>query len=89
LEYLLAHDPSTFAVRAESSTVLEYATLLLRPEDRARVRIVGKDERARYVLTNYRGVDVDAADQHPARRLFYQLRVDGEVILSVYETVEG
>lgn len=89
LEYLLAHDPSTFAVRAESSTVLEYATLLLRPEDRARVRIVGNDERARYVLTNYRGVDVDAADQHPARRLFYQLRVDGEVILSVYETVEG
>jgi hypothetical protein len=90
LEYLLAHDPSpTFAVRAESFTDLGPSLLLLHPADRARVRIVDKDQPARYVLTNYRSVDVDAADQWRTRRLFYQLVVDGEVILSVYETLEG
>ena len=90
LEYLLAHDPSpTFAVRAESFTDLGHSLLLLHPADRARVRIVDKDQPARYVLTNYRGVNVDAADHWSTRRLFYRLVVDGEVILSVYETLEG
>jgi hypothetical protein len=90
LEHLLAHDRNqTVAVRAESSTALEHALLLLPPPDRRRVRVVGKDEPARYVLTNYRGVDVDTADDQSNRRLFYQLVVDGEVILSVYETLES
>jgi hypothetical protein len=90
LEYLLAHDPSpTFTVRPESFTDLGQALLLVRPADRARVRIVDKDQPARYVLTNYRNADVDAADGWSTRRLFYRLVVDGEVILSVYETIEG
>jgi hypothetical protein len=90
LEYLLAHDSSaTFTIRPESSTDLGQALLLLRPADRARVRVVDRNAPAKYVLTNYRGVDVDAAEQVPARRLFYRLVVDGEVILSVYETLEG
>jgi len=89
-EYLLAHDPSpSFAVRAESFTDLGGALLLLRPADRVRIRVVDKDQPARYVLTNYRSVDVDTADQRPTQRLFYRLTVDGEVILSVYETVEN
>jgi hypothetical protein len=90
LEYLLAHDTSpAFTIRAESFTDLGHSLLLLHPADRARVRIVDKDQPARYVLTNYRAVDVDAADQWPRRRLFYRLMVDGEVVLSVYETLEG
>ena len=90
LEYLLAHDPSpTFTLRSESFTDLGNALLLLRPADRARVRIVDKDQPARYVLNNYRNADVDAADRWSTRRLFYRLVVDGEVILSVYETLEG
>lgn len=88
LEYLLAHDPSpTFTLRPESFTDLGHALLLLRPADRARVRIVDKDQPAKYVLNNYRNADVDAADRWSARRLFYRLVVDGEVILSVYETL--
>jgi hypothetical protein len=89
-EYLLAHDPSpSFTVRAESFTDLGGALMLLNPADRARVKVVDKDQPARYVLTNYRSVDVDAADQRPAQRLFYRLTVGGEVILSVYETIEN
>jgi hypothetical protein len=88
-EYLLAHDPSpSFTVRAESFTDLGGALMLLNPADRARVKVMDKDQPARYVLTNYRSVDVDAADQRPAQRLFYRLTVGGEVILSVYETIE-
>jgi hypothetical protein len=90
LEYLVAHDQSpTFTVRAESFTDLGPALLLLGPADRARVRIVDRDQPARYVLTNYRAVDVDAETQWSTRRLYYQLVVDGEVILSVYETLDG
>jgi hypothetical protein len=90
LEYILAQVPDqTFAIRTESFTSLENALLLLRPTDRQRVRFVEKDQPARFVLTNYRGVDVDEASRRPYRRLFYQLVVDGEVILSVYETLEG
>jgi len=89
-EYLLAHDRSpSFTVRAESFTDLGSALMLLRPADRARVRVVDKDQPARYVLTNYRSVDVEAADQRPTQRLFYRLTVDGEIILSVYETIEN
>jgi len=90
VEYLLAHDPSpTFTLRTESFTDLGNTLLLLRPADRARVRIVDKDQPAKYVLNNYRNADVDAADRWSTRRLFYRLVVDGEVILSVYETLEG
>ena len=90
LEYLVAHDPSpSFTVRAESVTDLRGALLLLRPADRVRVRVVDRDQPARYVLTNYRSADVDAETQWSARRLFYRLIVDGEVILSVYETLEA
>ncbi|HKE84693.1 MAG TPA: hypothetical protein VKB50_13110 [Vicinamibacterales bacterium] len=89
-EYLLSRDRSrTFTVRPESFTDLGQGLLLLRPADRARVRIVDKAQPARYVLTNYRNADVDAADSSSDRRLFYRLVVDGEVILSVYETLEN
>src|SRR4029079_12279433 len=89
-EYLLSHDRSpTFTVRPESFTDLGQGLLLLRPADRARVRIVDKAAPARYVLTNYRNADVDAADGSSNRRLFYRLTVDKEVILSVYETLEN
>jgi hypothetical protein len=90
LEYILARVPARIVtIRAESSTALEHTLLILSPADRARVRVVGKDEPAQYVLTNYRGVDVDEAGRRSDRRLFYQLVVDGEVILSIYETIEG
>ena len=89
-EYLLSHDRSpTFTVRPESFTDLGQGLLLLRPADRARVRIVDKAAPARYVLTNYRNADVDAADGSSNRRLFYRLMVGKEVILSVYETLEN
>lgn len=90
LEYVLAHDRSPmFTLRAESFTDLGSALKLLRPSERARVRVVDREQPAKYVLNNYRSVDVDAADQSSTRRLFYRLIVDGEIILSVYETIEG
>jgi hypothetical protein len=86
LEYVLAHENADgFTIRAESSTPLELATLVLRPDERRRVRIVGRGDPAEYILTNYRGVDIDEADHQPDRDLFYQLKVDDEVIVSIYK----
>jgi hypothetical protein len=87
LEYILAHDTGRFTIRAESSTAIDRAALILPPQDRSRVDIVERDAPAQYVLTNYRGTDVDEADRTGKRELFYELKVDGERIVSVYRTV--
>ena len=87
LEYVLTREPSPrVVIRVESVTDLATASLTLSPEDQQRVEIVRGDSPADYVLTNYRGVDVDAADQGDDRELFYQLTVDSEPIVSVYRT---
>ncbi len=88
IEYLLAHDrDARFTIRPESSTAIDRATLILCPQDRHRVDIVERDAPARYVLTNYRGVNFDVADRQDGRELFYELKVDGEPIVSVYRTM--
>jgi hypothetical protein len=93
LEYILAHDPNPEVnVRAMSWTPLDHTVMMLRPKERRRVRLwrdVKAESYPLYVLTNYRKVtDFD----EPARRgweLFYELKIDGEVILSVYKVTSA
>ena len=87
IEYILAHDTSPVVrIRAESWTPLENTVLILREEERRRVRLEGDEAVPRYLLTNYRGVkDIDEKRQAPGRELFYRLLVGDEVIVSVYK----
>jgi hypothetical protein len=87
LEYILEKDHSPVVnVWADSFTPISYSFLMLKPEDRWRVR-EGNDKRIPYyVLTNYRSVK-DTGNGKYARdyEVFYEMRVDGEVVLSVFK----
>ena len=59
---------------------------MLKYEDRRRIR-EGNDKRIPYyVLTNYRSVkNTDNAKYRRDYELFYEMRVNGEIILSVFK----
>ncbi|HTD15351.1 MAG TPA: hypothetical protein VK673_09240 [Chthoniobacterales bacterium] len=87
LEYILERDHSPVVnVWADSMTPISYSVLMLKREDRWRVR-VGNDKRVPfYVLTNYRQVrDIDSAKYDRDYQLFYEIRVDDELVLSVFK----
>jgi len=87
LEYILKKDHSPLVnVCADSTTPIENSVLMLRPEDRRRAR-VGNDIRVPYyVLNNYRVVkDLDNAKYARDYKLFYEKRVNDEVVLSVFK----
>jgi hypothetical protein len=87
LEYILEKDHSAVVnVWADSFTPISNSVLMLKGEDRSRVRI-GNDKRIPYyVLTNYRSVkDTDDAKYGQEYELFYQMRVGDEVVLSVFK----
>ena len=67
-------------VWADSATPIENSVLMLKREDRRRVR-VGNDKRVPYyILNNYRQVkDSDNAKYSPDCELFYEIKVAGEV----------
>ena len=88
LEYILAHDSSPhISVQAQSATPLHFSQLLLTSDQRRRLAPVDPNTPvSHYVLNNYRCVmDVDDVGYRDHFRLFYQLRVDDEIILSVYK----
>ena len=87
LEYILEKDDSpVINVWADSMTPISYSVLMLKREDRWRVR-VGNDKRVPYyVLTNYRQVkDTDSAKYDRDYELFYEIKVDDELVLSVFK----
>jgi hypothetical protein len=87
LEYILEKDHSPVVnVWADNATPISTSVLMLKREDRWRVR-VGNDKRVPYyVLTNYRLVkDTDNAQYGREYELFYEMRVGGEVVLSVFK----
>ena len=88
LEYILEHDHRPFiTISADSWTLLENSFLMLKPEDRARIKLVDSTLAPSYHLTNYRS-DRETNDSRYNRdcTLFYQIRVDEEVILSVFKS---
>ena len=87
LEYILAHDRSPrIHVWADSWTPVEYSFLMLNPDDRNRLKKSMDKAYPSYVLTNYR-LARKSGDSKYGRgyELFYQLKVDEEVVLSVYK----
>ena len=67
-----------------------YSFLMLKPEDRERVRL-GDDKRVPdYVVTNHRfDTDIDNAKYRREYKLFYEVRMDSELVLSVFKRKGG
>jgi len=84
LEYILNNDHSeVIYVRADSFTPLSMAFNMIDAQERKRLRY--DRNLSKYVVTNYRLVkDPDDAKFAKDYDLFYQIRVDDEVILSVF-----
>jgi hypothetical protein len=92
LEYILDNDKSeVIYVRADSWTPLSVAFNMIDEQDRRRLRLSDGDRGlARYALTNYQGVkDPDDAKYAKDYDLFYQIQVDNEIILSVFQRKES
>jgi hypothetical protein len=88
LEYVLSRDPcDPIRVMAGSFLTLDTSAYLLPPEDRERVRITTDKSLPHYLFTNYR-MEKDKDDQKYLAEYepFYQINVDGEVILSVFKS---
>ena len=76
-------------VRADSFTRLATSFNMIDEQDRGRLRYSSDPNLSRYVVTNYRLVeDRDDAKYAADYDLFYQIRVDNEVILSVFRRKE-
>jgi hypothetical protein len=86
LEYIAKNDHSdVIYVRSGSFTPLDKAWYMLDALDRKRLKEIEDRNVARYVVTNYRLVKPPNDDEYlDDYDLFYQIRVDGEVILSVF-----
>ncbi len=88
LEYVLSHDPSDpVYVKAGSFISLSPNFYMLSPRDRARVRMASDDSAPHYLFTNYRMErDISHARYLDRYDRFYQVKVDGEPILSVFKS---
>ena len=76
----------TIVVRADSETPLQNTIDMLTPAERQRLKVAGDGEPARYVLNNYHGFkEPDLSRYQGGYDLFYEIVIDGEVILSVFK----
>jgi hypothetical protein len=87
LEYILEKDHSPVVnVWAGSATSITNSVLMLKPENRLRVRAENDEGAPYYLLTNYRLVkETDNAQYSRDYEPFYEVRVGGEVVLSVFK----
>jgi hypothetical protein len=86
LEYILRNDHSEIInVGVDSLTALREAFNMIDARERKRLRYSADQNRAQYIVTNYRLVkDPDDAKYAKDYDLFYQIRIDDEVIISVF-----
>jgi hypothetical protein len=96
LEYILDNDRSeAIYVRADSDMPLAKSFNMIDERDRRRLRYSSDPNVSRYVVTNYRVIhyrpveDRDDTKYAADYDLFYQIRVDNEVILSVFRRKES
>jgi len=86
LEYILDHDSAPLVrVWPGSQTPVANSLLVMRPEQRARVQVVDREDEADYIVTNYRGNSTDYGLSNNANILFYRLAIGNETILSIYK----
>jgi hypothetical protein len=86
LEYVLEHDSrALIKIWPGSDTPLKFSFLILKSEERSRIREVGKETEADYILTSYyyQGA-VDDDWQKKGYALFHQIKIGDEVILSIF-----
>jgi hypothetical protein len=92
LEYILQNDHSSVVTIGGDNAMspVGYSFLMLKPEDRERVRL-GDDKRVPdYVVTNHRfDTDIDNAKYRREYKLFYEVRMDSELVLSVFKRKGG
>ena len=73
-------------MRADSETPLQNTIDMLTPAERRRLKVAGDGEPAAYVLNNYHGFkEPDLSRYQGGYDLFYEIVIDGEVILSVFK----
>ena len=86
LEYIVRNDHSeVLYVRADGFTSLSAAFNMIDARDKNRLRYTYDQDLSRYVVTNYRLVkDPDDAKYAKDYDLFYQIRVEDEVIVSIF-----
>jgi hypothetical protein len=87
LEYILSNDHSEIIdVRGDAWTPILVAFNMIDEVDKDRLRYSDGEKPSRYVVTNYRLVkDLEYVKDYD---LFYQIRIDNEVILSVFRRKE-
>jgi len=73
------------AVWAGSWIPLKNGKLLLERNDSDRLHVVDKEELADYVITQYRSNLTDYGGGSRAYKLFYQIEIDNEAIISVFK----
>ena len=89
LEYILRNDPApVIVVRAASETPLHGSIDTLAPPERVRLREAADGERAAYAIDNYYGARERIADVADFE-LFHDIKVDGEIVLSIYRRKAG
>jgi hypothetical protein len=77
-------------VGSDSWNPLIFSLLILKADDRKRLKLANDKVAADYVITNYRGVrDTNKASYSQDYEMFYEKRVDHEVILSVFKWKES
>jgi hypothetical protein len=86
LEHILKNDPRTsISVGAASETPVENAFAMIAPVDRKRLKPADGIDRPDYVIDNYYGVRaLDEATVVRDYDLFYEHKIDGEIIFSVF-----
>ncbi len=87
LEYVLAHDGrDDISIRADSFMELDRSIYLLTLPERSRLQMAPDEDSAEYLFTDYRWVrDTSNAKYQTRYDLFYEVKVDDEVILSVFK----
>ncbi|WKZ33270.1 MAG: glycosyltransferase family 39 protein [Thermodesulfobacteriota bacterium] len=87
LEYILENDRSpVIHVRADSATPLKLSIYMLEPDKRVRIRETDEMTAPYYVLNNYRLFKEPLESKYGKEYdLFYELKVGGEAVLSVFK----
>lgn len=83
LEYILTHDTSFYLTVYIAGSPGANAVLILKPEDRARIRVVQSTESADYVITNFRNHPQDYEEYKGLS--FHTLKVSNNTIGEIFK----
>jgi hypothetical protein len=92
LKYILENDKmDSIVIKAESNTPIANSLVMLNEQDRNRL-IIDNSKKPNYIITNYNysmeyfGPRITDSKYLDSREFFYEIRVDNNVLLSVFRT---